>query len=64
MADMNEITAFARLLDSLTQARDCCRGLALARRDTRWLQLAGMFDQIKDNATKLVHARRNQPFVN
>lgn len=55
MAEVNDRELFVRLIDSLHASRESCRGLGLNRSDEGWIALAGLFDQIKDKATKLMH---------
>jgi hypothetical protein len=54
LANITDAEAFAALLDSLMRARDSCRTLGLLRTDERWIKVAGIFDQVKDNATRLM----------
>lgn len=53
MADMTEREAWNGLLDAFTRMRDFSRALALLRGDQRWLAIAGISDQCKDQCTKL-----------
>lgn len=55
MADMTEREALAILLDSLGNARDAMRGLALLRSDEAWLVAAKIIDKVRDNAIQLAH---------
>lgn len=55
MADVSERELYARLLDGLLASRESCRGLGLHRADEDWIRLAGLFDQIKDKATRLMN---------
>jgi hypothetical protein len=58
VADLNsEAVAFAALLDALGTARDAMRSIALLRSDERWIATSSMVDQLRDNATKLMHRR-------
>ena len=55
MAEIGDRELFVRLLDGLHASRESCRGLGLHRSDESWIHLAGLFDQIKEKATKLMH---------
>lgn len=60
MAQVSERELFTRLLDGLLASRESCRGLGLHRSDEEWIALAGLFDQIRDKATKLMHTPRSR----
>ena len=63
MAEVSERELFTRLLDGLLASRESCRGIGLHRGDEDWIKLSGLFDQIKDKATRLMHtpASRRPP---
>ena len=46
-------------MDSLNKAREFSRCLGLSRGDMRWIKVAGMMDQCKDNVTKLFQKAQN-----
>ena len=60
MAQISEREAFTGLIDRLTASREYCRVLGLHRNEEDWIKLAGLFDQIKDKATKLMHTPRSK----
>ncbi len=55
MADMTEREALAILLDSLGNARDAMRSLALLRSDEGWVTASKIIDRVRDNAIQLAH---------
>lgn len=60
MANISEGQAFMTLVHALTTARESARALALLRSDQRWLAVASIFDQTKDNAEKLFTKSQRQ----
>ena len=60
MSHLTDRQAYLALIDHLMGARDAARSLGLMRSDTRWIQIASMFDQIKDKSTLLMQ-KRQQP---
>lgn len=60
MADVTERELFLALINSLQTAREASRGLGLKRGDMRWIKVAGMMDQCKDNVTKLFDRAQGQ----
>lgn len=48
------------LLEGLAKAREASRGLGHKRGDMRWIKVAGMMDQCKDNVTKLFDRAQGQ----
>ncbi len=65
MASITDREAFLALINALQTARESCRALGLNRGDMRWIKVAGMMDQCKDNATTLFSkAQRGDGAVN
>lgn len=65
VAETTEKELYIMLLDGLAKAREASRGLGLKRGDMRWIKVAGMMDQMKDNAGKLFQkAQRGDGVIN
>lgn len=60
MADASEPFLFTRLIDTLRTAEECCRGLAIAREDTRWLKVAALLGQVNANSKQLAQQSARQ----
>lgn len=65
MATITDREAYLALINALQTARESCRALGLNRGDMRWIKVAGMMDQCKDNVTKLFdRAQGNRGVIN
>lgn len=60
MADASEAFLFTRLIDALRVAEDCCRGIAIARSDSRWVQAGAMIGAIQENSKKMAQQSARQ----
>ena len=60
MADASEAFLFTRMIDALRVAEDCSRGLAIARSDTRWLEIGKRVGAMHDMTKKMAHASARQ----